>query len=92
MRHIVRDPRLERLTGGGASSAVGDVSVSQQPEIILIPLIPDYFPSSVSPLFQQLMQLRREATVSYSYRDRAHRRARPRRLRQGAVQLVHEPQ
>lgn len=69
MRHIVRDPRLERLTGGGASSAVGDVSVSQQPEIILIPLIPDYFPSSVSPLFQQLMQVRREATVSYYYRD-----------------------
>ncbi|KPA85301.1 hypothetical protein ABB37_01637 [Leptomonas pyrrhocoris] len=67
VRHIVRDPRV----GSGGASSTGDASanLSQQPEIVLIPLIPDYFPSSASPLFQQLVHVRREPTVSYYYRD-----------------------
>lgn len=54
---------------GDAVAPANAPSTSQQPEIILIPLIPDYFPSSTSPLFQQLIHVRREPTVSYYYRD-----------------------
>ncbi|KPI89452.1 hypothetical protein ABL78_1416 [Leptomonas seymouri] len=67
VRHIVRDPRM----CAGDASSLGDASAAtlQQPEIVLIPVIPDYFPSSASPLFQQLVHVRREPTVSYYYRD-----------------------
>ncbi|KAG5475082.1 hypothetical protein CUR178_04532 [Leishmania enriettii] len=82
VRHIVRGPRAQggaaslagRSESGGSTSA-GEPSIdepiaaSQQPEIILIPLITDYFPSPASPLFQQLLQVRREPNVAYYYRD-----------------------
>ncbi|CAJ1028830.1 hypothetical protein, conserved [Leishmania lindenbergi] len=82
VRHIVRDSRVQgsatpivgHFASGGATNA-GDLPIDvstatpQQPEIVLIPLIPDYFPSSASPLFQQLLQVRREPNVAYYYRD-----------------------
>ncbi|CAG9577275.1 conserved hypothetical protein [Leishmania major strain Friedlin] len=82
VRHIVRDPRVRGSTapifGHSASPGANNAGkpptdvptvTSHQPEIILIPLIPDYFPSSASPLFQQLLHVRREANVAYYYRD-----------------------
>jgi hypothetical protein len=73
VRYIVRDPRVGCVAddASGGASSMGDASAatSQQPEIVLLPLIPDYFPSSASPLFQQLVQVRHEPTVSYYYRD-----------------------
>ncbi|CBZ35582.1 hypothetical protein, conserved [Leishmania donovani] len=82
VRHIVRDPRVRGsaapIVGHSASPGANNAgepptdvptATSQQPEIILIPLIPDYFPSSASPLFQQLLHVRREANVAYYYRD-----------------------
>ncbi|CBZ28535.1 conserved hypothetical protein [Leishmania mexicana MHOM/GT/2001/U1103] len=82
VRHIVRGPRVRgsaaptvgHSTSLGANNAGEPLTdmptaASQQPEIILIPLIPDYFPSSASPLFQQLLHVRREVNVAYYYRD-----------------------
>ncbi|GET90088.1 hypothetical protein, conserved [Leishmania tarentolae] len=82
VRHIVRAPRFQGssapVAGHSASASANNniesltdvpTATSQQPEIILIPLIPDYFPSSASPIFQQLLHVRREANVAYYYRD-----------------------
>ncbi|KAK7194783.1 hypothetical protein NESM_000398600 [Novymonas esmeraldas] len=79
VRHLVRDPRVHSVaqgpsispsaSGAGASAGEAALSAPPQPEIILIPLIPDYFPNSASPLFQQLLHVRREPNVAYYYRD-----------------------
>ncbi|KAG5474409.1 hypothetical protein LSCM1_03191 [Leishmania martiniquensis] len=82
VRHIVREPRAQEgaapiagRSGSGGSGSAGEpladepTATPQQPEIILIPLITDYFPSSSSPLFQQLLHVRREPNVAYYYRD-----------------------
>lgn len=57
-------------TGTSSSATAAAVAASKQPlEMVLIPLIPEYFPNSASPLFQQLVAVCREANVQYYHRD-----------------------
>ncbi|KAG5500494.1 hypothetical protein JKF63_03588 [Porcisia hertigi] len=83
VRHIVRSPcagggstvstagrcAAGDLANASDSSIHAPTATPQQSEIILIPLITDYFFSCTCPLFRQLLSVRREPHVAYYYRD-----------------------